>query len=36
MGQIVHGLIDVEHNIFMTVLDIKGKTQQKNFSDIIE
>ena len=36
MGQLVHGLSDVEHDIFMTALDIKGKTQQKNFSDIIE
>ena len=36
MGQVVHGLSDVERDIFMVALDIKGKTQQKEFTDLIE
>ena len=36
MGQVAHGLSDVERDIFMAALDIKGKTQQKEFADLIE
>ena len=36
MGQVVHGLSDVERDIFMAALEIKGNTQQKEFADLIE
>ena len=36
MGQVVYGLSDVERDIFMATLEIKGNTQQKEFADLIE
>ena len=36
MGRVVHGLSDVEREIFMSALDIKGKTQQKEFAELIK
>ena len=36
MGQVVYGLSDVERDIFMAALEIKGNTQQKKFADLIE
>ena len=36
MGKVIHGLSDVERDIFMAALEIKGNTQQKELADLIE
>ena len=36
MGQVVHGLSDVERDIFFEALNQKGKVQREQFAELIK
>ena len=36
MGQLVHGLSDVERDIFIETLNQKGKVQREQFAELIK